>query len=92
MITPSHDQLKDKHFRTLVEKTSEGLLLLSEDLQIIYINPAVELMSGLRLEDLQNFKSIDFIHPDYLEYVRELIKKSYENPGEVFQGANTHPQ
>lgn len=80
-ISESKIKLREKHFQTLVEKTSEGLILLSPTLQIIYINPAVEVMSGFRFEELKDFRNTDFIHPDELEIVARLLKKSYENSG-----------
>jgi len=74
-------QVGEKHFQTLVEKTSEGLILLNNTLEIIYINPAVEAMSGFRFEEMKDFSNKDFIYPDELGMVAELLKKSYENAG-----------
>jgi PAS domain S-box-containing protein len=78
--------LKEKHFQTLVEKTSEGLALLDQSLKIIYINPAVEVMSGFRFADLDAVADIDLIHPDEWNNASELFVKSMENPGVSFKG------
>ena len=68
-------------YQALLDNNDSVIVLLDEDLQTIYRSPSSARITG-RTNEVQKEQPIaDYIHPDYLEYVREMVGKSIEQPG-----------
>jgi len=64
----------ENKFRILAETVPLGILLYQED-KWIYANPAAERISGYSREELMNMQFWEFVHPDYIDMVKEMGKK-----------------
>lgn len=73
----------ESRFRALVEHSKDMLTLLSSDLTMDYISPAVEKKFGYTNEENKARNSIDTVHPDDVAIVQAVFQKVFESPGET---------
>jgi PAS domain S-box-containing protein len=68
-------------FRALAESSSSAIFLI-QGTKYIYTNPAFETIVGYTMDDLADMNFWDFIHPDFLDLVRNrgLDRLKGENP------------
>ncbi len=67
-----------ERYRALVE-TSPDAIIVHRGAKFLYINPAgVELIGGRSAEELIGREVLDFVHPDYVEEVRERGRRCLE--------------
>jgi PAS domain S-box-containing protein len=80
----AEDELKRKEafFRTLVEKSSEVILLLDHDNRRIYVSQSVESIFGYTVEEFLSQNRADYIHPDFMDISNENRRRAMEHPGE----------
>jgi PAS domain S-box-containing protein len=71
----------EKLFRALVENEYSITLLLNEKLETIYRSPSAEITLGWSAQEREKGKPDDLIHPDELEYQRDLMKEVFIKPG-----------
>jgi PAS domain S-box-containing protein len=71
----------EKYFRALVENNEGIITVLDENLKTIFRSPSSERLTGYSNEELTKISDLDYYHPDYLEYMQEVIQKTVENPG-----------
>ena len=57
-------------FRTLTEHSTAGVVLISDD-RFLYVNPAVEAITGYALKELVNSSCWDIVDPEDRDMVRE---------------------
>ena len=68
-------------FHPLVRHASEVITILGADSTILYGSPSVERILGYSPEDLVGWSIFDYVHPDDLERVSVLYRKSLASPG-----------
>ena len=66
--------------RAILEKSTDGFILLKQDGQVIYISPAAVRMFGYSESDIPYFQPQKFTHPDDLALVSETILSILQNP------------
>jgi PAS domain S-box-containing protein len=64
----------EEKFRTLVEESNDGIVIIQEDL-LVFANPKMLELSGFAMEEVQGRPFSDFIAPEHLEKVREWYTK-----------------
>lgn len=66
LVVEKTDQLStsEKHFRALIENSSDAIVLLNASGQIIYQSPSTETITGYSVEELLQLNLISFIHLD----------------------------
>lgn len=74
-------ELSEKRFRALVENVQDMVSIFNAENQIVYTSPAVERITGYKLEDLQQMTGPDFVHPDEMEARNKLKQTCWNNPG-----------
>jgi len=74
-----------KYFKALIENTTEGLVLVSENGTIVYQNPAVARMSGFAVDELYGKKTGRHIHPDDREDFLSTLEELAHIPGGIVQ-------
>ncbi len=62
----------DQWFRSLAESTTTGILVYQED-ELLYVNPAVEVLTGYSADELLGMPAWSMVHPDHKPLVRERI-------------------
>ena len=62
----------DQWFRSLAESTTTAILVYQED-ELLYVNPAVEELTGYSADELLGLPAWHMVHPDHQELVRDRI-------------------
>lgn len=70
----------ESRFRTLVEFNDGIITVLDKDLNTIYRSPSSARTTGYTDEEFEKINSVEYYHPDYLDYVKLMIKRSIEQP------------
>lgn len=78
----------EKYFRSLIEKSSDAIVLLDGTGKVIYQSPSTEQIIGYTLEESQAFNGADLIHPDDREADIAMFTTLAQSPGAVV--ARTH--
>jgi len=71
----------EKHFRALIENSSDAKTLISKRGEWVYQSPAVERLTGFPFKDLKGVLIFDIIHPDDLAHYREFFQEENQLPG-----------
>jgi PAS domain S-box-containing protein len=64
---------EEQLFRTFTEQDSDLIILINKDFQITYSNPAAENFLGIKKEEIIGSKVYNYLHPDDLEPVRDIL-------------------
>lgn len=70
----------EKRFRALVENNDGIITVLDEKSNVIFRSASSARVTGYLDEEFYALKEEDYYHPDYLEYKRERIQKTINNP------------
>jgi len=71
-----------RRFRTLVEESSDAILIVDAFAEIAFATPAAEHVLGRTPEQLVGTNGLDPIHPEDVDRAAELFAELVENPGE----------
>ncbi|RTY95140.1 PAS domain S-box protein [Flavobacterium sp. GT3R68] len=71
----------EKRFRALVENNDGIITLIDQNMKTLFRSSSSARVNGYSHEEYENLAPEDYFHPDYLEYVLEMMKKSLANPG-----------
>jgi len=63
----------ESRFRTLAETSVAGIFVFRQ--KILYANPGAELQTGYSREELLTMDFWEFIHPDFKEQIRDLVRR-----------------
>jgi PAS domain S-box-containing protein len=74
-------ELNEKRFRSLVENSTEILVLSNKNGIIQYVSPAFEKLTGYHPSEVVGKRNMLFMHPEQAEQTVEITKKLLENPG-----------
>lgn len=75
---------KEKHFRALIEKSSDMITLSTSEGKMIYISPSITKVLGYTLKDVNSIAAVNFVHPDDVaKYSSERIEL-LKTPGKSF--------
>lgn len=66
-------EVREKQYRSLVEGASEIIHELDQDGKFIYINKAIERITGYTEKDLIGKHFSTVIHPDYVKYIVKIF-------------------
>ena len=79
-------ELNERRFRTLIEKSSDLLLLINAEAEITYASPSIEKLLGYTAEEFSRLNRLDLVHPDDMDSLLEQAKWASENPGKALEG------
>lgn len=71
----------EKTFRALIEKGSEFILIVDEQLKIRFASPPIERIDGFPPDTLIGKHAFDMIQPEDLLRVKEVVSTLAESPG-----------
>jgi PAS domain S-box-containing protein len=69
-------------FRMLTEHSTAGVVLISDD-RFLYVNPAVEAITGYTVKELVNSSCWDIVDPEHRDMVRERTARRLKAGGAV---------
>lgn len=74
-------QKKEQRFQSLVEKSADMMMQVSEQRIITYASPAIKAMTQYNSEEVIGIRLGTFIHPDDLERLLPEFEKIFKDPG-----------
>ena len=83
---------KEKFFRSLIENASDLVTVLRPDGRIIYDSPACERILGYRLDERIGSNTLDYVHPDDVERVKNALQHAQNGAGPDFVEYNVRHQ
>ncbi len=75
----------ERYFRTIIETSSDAIVLLDATGQVIYQTPSVEKITGYSLEEMQSVDGLDLIYPDDRQKDNEAFLKMAAVPGKILR-------
>ena len=76
-----HERRSEARFRSLVQNSSDMILILDTEGVARYVSPSYERVLGHKPEDVLGTDGSRILHPDDNERVREFIARVLEKPG-----------
>ncbi|WP_233871454.1 PAS domain S-box protein [Dyadobacter sp. CY323] len=76
----------EKRFRTLVENSTDAVVLLNAQAQPTYVSPAVKNVLGYTPQEFLNLDLFTLPHPDDVEEHAKVLMKVLASPGVPIQG------
>lgn len=73
----------EQYYRTLIETSSDAIVLINQDGKVIYQTPSTQSISGYSLREIQQQNGIEIIHPEDRDYAIEQYTASFNHPGKV---------
>lgn len=73
----------EARFRSLVEISTEGIIIINQFGLYQYVSPAIERILGYTAEELIDRSAFDFVHPEDLELTQQEFAKLLELPDYV---------
>ncbi|MEO6611081.1 MAG: PAS domain S-box protein [Chitinophagaceae bacterium] len=71
----------EKRFRSLIENSTDGIIILSEEGKPFYASASVEKILGYSVKEVLHMFPFADIHPDDLPAVADVMKQALDNPG-----------
>jgi PAS domain S-box-containing protein len=71
----------ERRFRSLVENSTDAVAILSKNIKIKYISPAVEGILGYTAEEIMKMDALSTVHPEDMPIVQEALEFAMANPG-----------
>jgi PAS domain S-box-containing protein len=68
-------RLEEQRFRALADQSSDIIVLVNKEGKIIYENPAIESILGLKVEERIGASVFEHLHPDDLQIAADAFKK-----------------
>ncbi len=75
-------RLREQHFRTLLENTSDIVTILDATGAVRYQSPSIERVFGYKPAEMVGRSVLAFVHPDDLPPVRKAMEAALAAPGE----------
>jgi PAS domain S-box-containing protein len=69
------EKRSEKFYRSLIANTRDGMLIMNENMQLIFASPSLKNLLGYEVEEVIGKNAFDFIHPDD----RDAAMKPFQN-------------
>ncbi|MBA4312383.1 MAG: hypothetical protein C0417_07110 [Chlorobiaceae bacterium] len=70
----------EKHFRSLIENSSDIIVLINCEGIIVYASPSTERVMGYQFEEVIGIDIFKLVHPEDLQKAREIFSQSLKHP------------
>lgn len=74
---------REKRFRSLVQNSSDLIVIVDEKALIQYISPSCRRILGYASDELTGHNSFDFVHPDDIEETQATLGDVIQQPGQT---------
>lgn len=71
----------EQYYRTIIETSSDAIVLLSEKGEVTYQTPSTQRISGYSLPDFQKRDGLELIHPDDRDLAKKRYGEALQSPG-----------
>jgi PAS domain S-box-containing protein len=79
----------EQRFRALIENSSDGIVVLSEERKPMYVSPSITNILGYSYLEGMELDMMSLAHPDDMIVLENLMRKAMDNPGISFKGEPT---
>ncbi len=76
----------ENRFRSLVENSADGIVLLNAEFRPLYQSAAIRRILGYEPDELLGIDALDMIHPDDRESVAAMLQQKLKEPGVPISG------
>jgi PAS domain S-box-containing protein len=73
----------EQRFRTLIENSSDGIVIINKEGVITYSGPTIKRLVGYDGEEFVSHSIFEFLHPDDCERMGKVFERLTEKPGAV---------
>jgi len=81
-----NDRYNEYIFRSLLEHTDEGIVILSAEGKPLYISPAINKILGYTVEEAMKMDVFSLTHPNDILPLTKIMEKVLANPGVPMKG------
>ena len=74
-----------RHFEVILDHMSEGMLELTSDWRIVYVNPSIVSLTGMAEERILGTDFINLFHESHKQNVREVVEAIDDCPLEIHE-------
>ena len=74
-----------RHFEVILDHMSEGMLELTSDWRIVYVNPSTVFLTGMAQERILGMDFINLFHESHQQSVGEMIKEMDDRPFKIHE-------
>ncbi|NQT74037.1 MAG: PAS domain S-box protein [Chloroflexi bacterium] len=78
-------QHRENRFRSLIENSSDVIMVLNAETVIEYCSPSIERMQGYKMEEMLGRNAFDFVHPDQVSEAMKVFAHGIQIPGYTAQ-------
>ena len=78
-----HIANSEKYYRTLIETSSDAIVLIDREGNTIYQTPSTEKIGGYSLAEMQQIGGVNLVHPDDLARDGDAFIKLLQTPGSI---------
>lgn len=68
-------------YRTVLEHSSDYVMIVDDMGKVSYISPAIERVLGYTPEEVKQMDAFEFVHPDDISKATASLQQNIENPG-----------
>jgi len=87
-ISENRIKISESRFGSMIEHAVDIISLLDENSRLLYINGAIEKITGYSADEMLNTIGLNIVHPDDVEDAKNMFAKLFANPGKpVFRTA-----
>ena len=83
LIENLHQRQSEERFKSLVQNSSDVIVILDESGTVSYVSPTVERVLGYTPDDLMGGDALSFIHPDDMARSRSFLDDVFERPNGI---------
>src|SRR5687767_5336602 len=76
-------QASEQRFRTLVEKSTDEIVLLNAEFKPTYTSPSVARASGYSAEEIAGFDRFATVHPEDVDNIQRIYAELLQNPEQI---------
>jgi PAS domain S-box-containing protein len=73
----------EKRFRALVENNDGIITVVDKNLKVLFRSPSSAKVTGYTDKEFEEITNKEYFHPDYLQYIYQIIQKSINNPDKL---------
>ncbi|HPH82210.1 MAG TPA: PAS domain S-box protein, partial [Flavobacteriales bacterium] len=74
----------EARFRSLIENSSEMIVLADEQGRFVYLSPSFERITGFAVEASLGHYATEYLQPDFIEKSANLFQELIDNPGKTY--------
>lgn len=84
-VSERETQAREKQFRTIIEKSSDGFRLVDKHGNVLYVSPSIKKMLGYTQEEYIKLDLFHQLHPDDIQKYQDLFDRILQSPNKALR-------